>query len=348
MELNELTEDRQAGSAISPLPADASAPTGWLRVIGVGLGLAVLVGLLVTAFAWPPAESAPRNVPIAIVGPAEATARLEQQLATSMPDAFKPERAADTDAARQLIQDREVYGAIVLEPAEPPQVLTASAGSPVISQILNGIADQLAQQAAGAPSPQVEDVVPLSADDPRGSVFAAAALPMVIGGMVVGILLSFVVAGVWRRVAGALVAALTAGWVVTLVTHGWLGALDGSPWANAGAVALTIAAISLTMIGLVSLLGPVGIGLGAVIMFLVGNSLSGVSSAPEMLPTGWATFGQMLPAGAGGALLRSTAYFDGAAAARPVLVLTAWVAAGLVLAALGRRLRPASRHALAD
>jgi hypothetical protein len=217
----------------------------------------------------------------------------------------------------------------------------------VVAQILTGIAGQLAQGDVGGPNgPEVDDVVPLSEDDPRGSVFTASALPMVIGGMVVGILLSFLVAGVWRRVAGALVAAAAAGGVVTLVSQAWLGALGGNPWANAGAVALTVGAISMTMIGLVALIGPAGIGIGAVLMFLVGNSLSGVSSAPELLPTGWGASGQLLPPGAGGTLLRSTSYFDGAAAAQPAWVLAAWVATGLVLAALGRRLRPASHQAV--
>lgn len=346
MELNELTADRPAPAG-SPRPAGASPPTSWRRAVGFGLGLAILVGVLVTAFAWPPAESAPRDIPVAIAGSAEATTQLEQQLATAMPGALEIERATDADAARQLIRDRDAYGAIVLEPTGPPRVLIASAGSPVVAQLLNGIADQLTEQAAGAPAPRVEDVVPLSEDDPRGSVFTAAALPMVIGGMVIGILLSFVVAGVWRRIAGALAAAVAAGWVITLVTQAWLGALDGNPWANAGAVGLVIAAISMTMIGLVALIGPAGIGIGAVIMFLIGNSLSGVASAPEMLPTGWGTLGQLLPAGAGGTLLRSTAYFDGAAASGPVLVLAAWLISGLVLAALGRRFRPASHHAIA-
>lgn len=346
MELNELTADRPAPAG-SPRPAGASPPTSWRRAVGFGLGLAILVGVLVTAFAWPPAESAPRDIPVAIAGSAEATTQLEQQLATAMPGALEIERATDADAARQLIRDRDAYGAIVLEPTGPPRVLIASAGSPVVAQLLNGIADQLTEQAAGAPAPRVEDVVPLSEDDPRGSVFTAAALPMVIGGMVIGILLSFVVAGVWRRIAGALAAAVAAGWVITLVTQAWLGALDGNPWANAGAVGLVIAAISMTMIGLVALIGPAGIGIGAVIMFLIGNSLSGVASAPEMLPTGWGTLGQLLPAGAGGTLLRSTAYFDGAAASGPVLVLSAWLISGLVLAALGRRFRPASHHAIA-
>jgi hypothetical protein len=320
----------------------APAATAWPRAVGIGIGLAVLIGLLVTAFAWPPAESAPRDIPVAVVGPAQATAQID----AALPDALDFRHAPDVQTARQLIQDRDVYGAIVFESSGPPRVLIASAASPVVAQLLQAIANRFARPDAAATA-QVEDVVPLSDEDPRGSVFAAAALPTVLGGMLVGILTSFLVAGVWRRIVSAAVAAVVAGWVVTAVTQPWLGALEGSAWANAGAIALTIGAISMTLIGLAAMVGPAGIGLGAVIMFLIGNSISGVTSAPELLPTGFGTLGQLLPAGAGGTLLRSTSYFDGAAASGPILVLISWMAAGLLLTALGRRLRPASHRALA-
>jgi hypothetical protein len=321
-------------------------PTPWPRTIGIGLGLAALIGVLVTAFAWPPAKSAPRDVPVAVVGSKQAIAQAEAQIHAAMPGALQLRPTPDVQTARDLIRDREVYGAIVFEAAGPPQVLIASAGSPVVAQLLQGIAGRIAQPNSTA-SAQVEDVVPLSVDDPRGSTFTASALPMVLGGMVVGILMSFLVAGLWRRVVGAAVAAVSAGWAVTGVTQGWLGALEGNPWANAGAVTLTIAAISMTMIGLVAAIGPAGIGLGAIIVFLIGNSISGVASAPEMLPAGFGELGQMLPAGAAGSLLRSTSYFDSAGADGPILVLVAWMTAGLLLVALGRRLRPASSRALA-
>jgi hypothetical protein len=346
MELDHLTVDDSATAGATESPAATAAPTDWRRVIGIGLGLAVLVGVLVTAFAWPPAESAPRDVPVAVVGSADDTGQFEDRLADAMPEALDLQQAPDADTARRLIEDREVYGAILLDSAGPPQVLTASAASPVVAQLLTGIAAQVADPDSTSPAPRVDDVVPLSEDDSRGSTFVAAALPIVLGGMLVGIAMSFLVTGVSRRVVGALAAAVAAGGVVTLVAQSWLGALEGSAWANAGAITLIVAAISLTITGLVVLVGPAGIGIGAVTMFLIGNSISGVGSAPEMLPTGWGTVGQMLPAGAGGTLLRSTSYFDGAAAAGPVLVLAVWALAGLGLVALGRRVRPASHYAL--
>jgi hypothetical protein len=122
---------------------------------------------------------------------------------------------------------------------------------------------------------------------------------------------------------------------VVAILQFWLGSLSGSYPANAGAVALTIAATALTVLGLESLLGYAGIGIGAVAMMLIGNPFSGTATAPEMLP-GWSgALGQLLPPGAGGWLLRSTAFFDGRGAIHAVTVLVAWVGLGAVLCLLG-------------
>lgn len=329
------TPDRPANRA----PTEHPGRSGWGRVLAMGLGLAAIIGALVTAFAWPAVESQPRDIPIAVVGPPEAAAQVEQQLDTAVPGGFAVEAATDPEAARQLIRDREVYGAIVLDPAGPPQLMTASAAGRAVAQVLQMLATEMAQQSTEAPTVNVEDVVPLSSDDPRGAGFAAAALPMVLGGLIVGLAMSFAVAGIWRAMTGALLAAVAAGLAITLVVQTWLGALEGSYWANAGVISLTTFAIATALIGLYALIGPPGIGLGWLLLFLLGNPLSGMASAPEMLPSGWGTLGQLLPPGAGGTLLRSTAYFDGAAATTPVLVLSAWLVGGLLLAALGRNSR---------
>lgn len=310
------------------------------RVIGIALGLSVVIGVLVTAFVWPSSEVAPRDVPIAVAGPPEVVAQVEGQLADAMPDAFDVSQVAGADAARAAIEDRDVYGAVVLDPAGPPQVLTASAAGPAVAQMLQGLAAELSAQAGGAeaaPAVTVDDVAPLPDGDPRGIGFNSGALPMVMGGLAIGVAMVFTVAGVWRRVAGAALAAAGGGAVAMLVMQSWLGILEGTWWANAGVFALTVTAVALTVVGLNSLVGEAGIGLSALVMLIVGNPLSGVTSAPEMLPSGWGAFGQLLPPGAGGSLLRSTAYFDGAAAGRPLLVLVSWLAFGLLLAALGAR-----------
>jgi len=76
-------------------------------------------------------------------------------------------------------------------------------------------------------------------------------------------------------------------------------------------------------------------------MILIGNPFAAVASGPEMLPRPVGDLGQLLPPGAGGNLLRSTGYFDGAAGAGHAAVLATWAAAGIAAmvaaAALARR-----------
>jgi hypothetical protein len=101
---------------------------------------------------------------------------------------------------------------------------------------------------------------------------------------------------------------------------------------------------------LVAVLGRAGLAVGALAVIALGNPLSAAAGAPVLLPAGWAGLGQALPPGAVVAALRAVSGFGGTGALGPVLVLTTWVAGGLVLLALGS-LRgrqapavPAGRH----
>ncbi|CAM5720417.1 hypothetical protein SVIOM342S_01684 [Streptomyces violaceorubidus] len=96
-------------------------------------------------------------------------------------------------------------------------------------------------------------------------------------------------------------------------------------------VVLGMTALSTTLLGLQSLLGIVGFGLGTALMMLLGNPLSGLATGPHWLPDGWATVGQLPPPGAAGSLLRANAFFDGTGTGYPALVLTAWVVLGCAL-----------------
>jgi hypothetical protein len=77
-------------------------------------------------------------------------------------------------------------------------------------------------------------------------------------------------------------------------------------------------------------------------LFFVGNPISGLTSAPELLPEPWGDIGRLLPPGAGASLLRSVSFFDGAGSTGPLWTLVARAVAGLALIALaGRRARTA-------
>ena len=314
--------------------AYATAPpkTPWVRVAAVVAVLTVIISVVLAAFAWPAARSSVHDVPIVVAGPPGASDQVIATLQRRLPGAFDISRVADTAAASRAIHDRIAYGAIDVSTGRP-SVLVASAASPVVAQALETVATALTSGSTSAAS--VRDLAALKADDPRGAGHAAGAMPLVIGGMLAAVLLTGRVRGAVRRLTGALVFSLTGGLAMAAILQFWLGSLGGDYWANAGVVALSVAATSVTILGLEALLGAVGFGLGATVMVLVGNPLSGMTSAPEMLP-GWSgRLGQFLPPGAAGWLLRSTAFFDGHGAFRPIVVLTAWLIAGAVLAAVG-------------
>ncbi|MET7419368.1 hypothetical protein [Dactylosporangium sp. NPDC005555] len=323
--------------------APTAPRSAWPRVGAIVLLLTALLSLIMIAFAWPATRSSVHDIPIAVAGPPAATAQVAQQLQAKRPGAFDVTVVDGTAAAEKLILDRDVYGAIDVSSGRP-QLIIATAASPAVAQALQ----QVAQALGGAePAVPVRDLVPLPADDQRGAGLAAGALPLVLGGIAAAGILTTLVIGVARRIAGALAFSVTGALSLTAILQFWLGSIEGSYWLNAGAVALGIAATALTILGLESLLGAAGLGLGAASMMLLGNPLSGLSSAPEMLPSGWGTLGQYLPPGAAGSLLRSTAFFDGHAAAPHVWVLAGWVALGLVLAALAA-VRTARRPAVVE
>ena len=328
---------------------------------GVVVLVPVLVGLALAAFAWPAARLGPRDLPVGVVAPAGAGAAVERRLAADG-HAVEVHRFADQASARAALADRDVYGAVVVDPPGTT-VLTASAASPLVAQLLQqavagsgpgttppgggaappgGTAPGPgAAPGGGAPVPvRVVDVVPGDPDDPRGVALAASVLPLVLAGMAAGLLV-WLAGGSGPAGWAALVAAsAVAGLVAAATVQGWLGVLGGSWLVNAGVLGLTVLAVGAAVAGLGALGGRAGAAAGALVMVLVGNPLSGVSSAPELLPVPAGAIGQLLPPGAGGSLLRSTAFFDGAGAAAPLTVLAAWVALGLALSWLATLRRP--------
>jgi hypothetical protein len=309
--------------------------SSWAHVAGATLGLSALLSLLVIAFAWPAANTEPNEVPVAVVAPGPAAAEVEQGLSRAGADAFNISRLEDRGAALTAIEEREVYGAIVVGPGGP-EILTASAASPAVARMLGQFSAQIpADPAVGAP--RVIDVVPLPADDPHGAGLAAGALPLVLGGIITAAALSLRVSGRAPLLAGMLGVAVAGGLATTAVLQFWLGSLDGSYWATSGVVALAIGAIATVLLGLHRMLGLPGLGMGAAVMLLLGNPLSGLTSAPELLPAGWGTLGQLLPPGAAGTALRSVSFFDGAGSGMSFAVLGAWLVFGLLLLAAPMR-----------
>ncbi|REE99269.1 hypothetical protein [Thermomonospora umbrina] len=289
------------------------------RTLGVTLAATVIQLVMVVAFGWPAARSAPHDLPIAVAGPQSAAVadRLARQ------GGFEIAVLPDEAAARRAVTDRDAYGAIVTTPAGP-KVLVASAASPQVAQQIG----QYAATLSGAPRPPVTDVVSAG---PHGTAFGTMVLPLVMSGIAAAVLLTLVIPALAWRLAGLVGFAVLGGLGVSALAQGWLDILDGSYLTVAAAMALTILAVTGTVVGLAGVIGRPGIGVGALTMLLLGNPLSGASSAPELLPEPWGDLGQLLPPGAGATLLRSYGYFDGAGAGGSLAVLGVWAAVAVAL-----------------
>jgi hypothetical protein len=310
------------------------------RAAAVALAAIAAQFILVTAYAWPAARLAPRHLPLVVAGPPVAVKAAASELTRTHPGAFRIVQASDQTAARDDITGRRAYGAIVVgRPA--PVVLTASAASPAVAQLLTQLAGQLAK----ARSP-VRDVVPADVHDPHGATFGAMLLPLVVTSILAGALLALTVGSVPGKLAGLGLFAAGGGAALAAVAKSWLAVLPGGYYALAGMLGLIALAVAATVTGLGSLAAragraTAGVGLGAALMFALGNPFSGATSAPELLPAPWGTIGQWLPPGAGATLLRAVEYFGGARAGQPWAVLAAWAGGGLALVALSKHRRTA-------
>ncbi|HQK32878.1 MAG TPA: ABC transporter permease, partial [Phycicoccus sp.] len=306
----------------TPTTSPRAVHSTWSATLRIVVGASVLVALVLLAFAWPTHTAKVKDMPLAVAGAPQAVAAVEKQLATAAEGAFSIHEVTDRAAAEEMVKKREAYGAIVLPsaPGGQTEVLTASAGSAVVTQALGQMAAGMnaaqaqaaqAQAAASGTAPavvvpvKITDIVPLVKDDARGQGFMLIGLPMAMGGMIGGVLIAMTITGSRRRLAAIAGYAVLAGLLLTLVVHTWFGWLPANFMASWGAMALTLAATASAIVGLHALIGRAGIAVGAILTMFVGNPLSSLAMPKEWLPSFWGELGQFFVPGASGNLLRS-------------------------------------------
>lgn len=350
----------------------ADAPhTPWGRSLRTSIIATLAVCIVLLAFAWPTVTSSPEHLPVAAVGSPEQVTAMKEKLPENLLDMHD---ATDRDDAVHQIETREVYGAIVLgeQPeilvagaASPvaAQMLTQAGNSmqraidqQVIESMSQGIEKMQQAMAQGSrpgtgaapsvpdgsqarqeapPSVKITDVVPLSESDPRGSGLAIAGLPLAMGGMIGGSLISLLVSGTWRRLTAIAAYGVVGGLALTLILQPWLDILAGNFWANAGPTGLGLVATAALIVGLNSVMGRAGIAIGAIITVLIGNPLSGLTQPKEFIVQPWGEIGQWLVPGLSGTVLRDLSYFPHAGLTWQILALAAWVVFGSILIMVG-------------
>lgn len=310
-------------------------------ILGSSLLLPLLASALLYIFAWPAINTKPHHLPVGFVTTPTLEARLPRLLERIQEGGFEPRFYTSELEARAAIQRREIYGALLIDPATPSEftLLTASAASPTVAQLLTGIGNSLGALLSAAgfsiSSPKVNDIVPATSSDPRQVGLAAGALPLILSGVITALLLVGGLGRLGQQIVGLGLVMLTTGMTLAAIWQYTFGTLAGSYGLNALVTGLTVGAIAASVAGLGATMGTPGFGLGLATLLLLSNPFSAINSAPQLLPEPWGAIGQGLPLGAFGTLIRSVAFFNGEGGGQAWMVLLLWLCFGLALMWVG-------------
>jgi hypothetical protein len=332
---------QQTQQPVAPkLPSGPGPVAAFTQPLGIGLLIALTFLLTYLAALHKPQ---PHHLSVGVVAPPQAVAQLQRSLSTPTADAVALRPVADATAARHQVERGQTVAAYL--PSQDGQVdwlLLAGAQGAAVTQTVTGIVTAAAAAHGQGTRLQVDDVVPLSAEDPRGFSGFYVVFGITLAGFIFG-QTSHTYSRrlpLGRRLIQALVFAVLAGLAGALVAGPLLGVLPGPLLALAGILVLLALATALVTIALTALLGDPGIVVATLLLVILGNATSGGVVASSFLPGGFRQLSPVLPAGAATQALGRVGYFDPRAALGPVVVLAAWVLGGLLLVAVRGRRRP--------
>lgn len=321
----------------------------WMEPLKLAVGGALIVSLMALAMMWPLITAEPKGVPVAVAGDSKATSAIKTNLEKQSDGALDVSLVENRDKAIEQVESREVYGAIVFDPAKP-EVLTASANGQAVNALVGSLAGGLRVQLATSaekgkqlPVVAVTDVVP--AYNTKFDI-GALALPLIFGSIIGSFLSVALMSSRMQRVLFLGLYSVFVGTAMYLMLYTWMNVMPNDYMAIAGSIGLAVFATSVLIAGLYSVLGLPGYALGAAFMFLVANPLSGIAVPWMFTAEPWGMLGQWLTTGAGATLLREATYFPTSAnIMNAVYVLLGWSALGLVLMGIKARsaLRPHSK-----
>jgi hypothetical protein len=294
----------------------------------------------------------PRDIPIAVVAPAGAPAGTADQAVARLNELpahpLKARAATDPSTARALLNDRTVYGVLLLGPGTTDRLEVASAAGATVSAALVSLVGGIDQNQIR--TVVAADVIPAGRGDARG----LSAFYLVVGWMIGGYLVAAILGiakgsrptsrtrGVLRLAALALYAVVS-GLGGALIAETILSALSGhflSLWWLGALLVFAVGAFTMAMQVLFDI---VGIGLAILIFVVLGNPSAGGAYPSVLLPPFWSAIGPWLPPGAGTDAVRTIVYFPAASLSRPLWTLGAYALVGILVTMLVAALRPAPR-----
>ncbi|WP_244204424.1 ABC transporter permease [Streptomyces africanus] len=307
----------------------APAPQGATGVKGVVLPVVIVLvigSIFVSVFLAAFHSPRPHDLPVAVVGTTQRLERITGGLELGLPGGFEVKRYPDESAARQALQDREVYAAYVTGTGSTAELLYAGANGPSVTSTVTGAFSGVAK--ANDDRLTVRDVVPASAGDTRGMSVFYAGFGVVLAGFLFGMMTYQMAPRLeyrWRLASLASFSALAG--VLVAVIAGSLGfsALPGPFLGIAGIIALMAAAVGSATMAFLRVFGRAGMSLAAVVLFTFGNSTSGGTLPTAYLPDWLHPFSEILPVGVGVRAVQGLSHFDNDGLTAGVVVLMTWI-----------------------
>jgi hypothetical protein len=316
-----------------------------LRATLLVVGVVALQLLFIASYVGALHNPKPRDVPFGVVAPGVTAEQTVARLKRLPGSPLDPRAVSDAATARKQILNRDIDGALVIDPrGAKDTLLVATGGGTVLATTLETITSSL--ERTEQRTVRTVDVAPASSQDFDG----LSSFYLVVGWCVGGYLCASILAistgarpanprrAVIRLVVMALVA-IVGGLGGAVIIGPILGALPGSVTALWGLGALVTFAVGAATLALQGVFGVVGIGLAILLVVIAGNPSAGGAFPLPLLPPFWNAIGPALPPGAGTWVARSIAYFKGNAVTGPLLVLSAWALAGIVITLLAATLR---------
>ena len=307
------------------------------KVILAMIGLTAVIVAVFCSYSSAFGKPAAHHIPVAVTASPAVLAKLETS------PALRVYQVRDLAAARSMVEDRAVYGGLVLPRTGRATLVVANGGGHAVEAVLV----QLGQQAAGTALNTV-DVAPTSPGDPNGLVEFYCVVFLGIGAAVGATMLARILGpvphlrGALKRLGLVMVHTALLSAAITLFTDVVYGALAGHFWFLFLTLWLYVVAVCLAITGFAELAGPLAsiVLIGLFIAF--GNTSSGGAVPRPLLDGFFSALNPVLPQGAALSALRGVQYFGDRGMGTGLLGLTIWAAAGLAL--LGVAGLRASRH----
>jgi hypothetical protein len=261
----------------------------------------------------------PHEVPIGVVGSVNQVRLVRDQLTNVSSAGFQVKRLT-ISAAISEVRGREVAATYLS--GSSPVLYVARAASAIRANYLVSVFAGIAKETGSRPSATV-DLVPLLSGDSGAGVFFFVFPMMMVGVITVIVLLQR--AGTWRigermfAVAGA--GALGA--TTAYLTATQLNVLPEKPVLLLVALLLSLIFGQL-FVGAAPLLKQYFLPVALAFALVVGTPSAGATMTPDLLPTGLRYLSDVLPMAQAVKVTRDVAYFDGAGAGLPTLILLLW------------------------